>query len=117
MKFYITFLFISLFAFMSHAQSSCSSSRTIGADYNQAKYNCEVIINGNAINCQPYGNIWACACQQCPTNSGGGAGNNFRRTIGADYNQARYNCEVILNGRAGMCQPSTNNLWYCDCNY
>lgn len=94
---------------------SCRNERSIGADYLQAKYNCEVIIKGNATNCQPYGNMWGCSCSVCP-NGGAGAG-NFTRTIGSSYGQARYNCEIVLKGMANDCQPSTNGLWYCSCNY
>jgi hypothetical protein len=36
--------------------------RTIGVDYFGAKSNCEVILNGDARNCQPAGSMWYCDC-------------------------------------------------------
>ena len=39
---------------------------TIGADFFGAKYNCEAILGGYAMNCQPgnaQGTIWSCKCQ------------------------------------------------------
>lgn len=109
----ITLVIMSIFLSSLSQAQTCKETKSIGADYFQAKYNCEVIIGGNAQSCVPYGNMWSCSCVTCPSSGSG----HFTRTIGSDYNQARYNCEVILKGRAGMCQPSTNRLWYCDCNY
>lgn len=103
-----------LFAGVSYAQS-CRQERTIGADWNQARYNCEVILKGDANNCQPYGRMWGCSCSVCP--NGGSSSGRFTRTTGTDWGQARYNCEMVLRGTASNCQPSTNGLWYCTCHY
>ncbi len=46
--------------------SSPKVTTTMGADYFGAKYNCEAVLNGYALSCQPgnaQGTIWSCRCQ------------------------------------------------------
>ena len=97
---------------LANAQS-CRDEKSIGVDYYQAKYNCEVVLQGNAVNCTPYGSMWGCSCSICPAAGSG----NFTRITGVSYDNAQYNCEIVLKGRAANCQPSVNNLWYCECSY
>lgn len=111
MKLFFAMITLLLGSF-SYAQS-CRNESTIGTSWHQARYNCEVVLNGNANNCQPYGNMWGCSCAICPNNNGV----RSTRTTGTSWDQARYNCEMILKGRSNNCQPSTNNLWYCTCYY
>lgn len=37
-------------------------TRTIGVDWRGARTNCELILKGEAVNCKPYGSMWACEC-------------------------------------------------------
>ena len=101
-----------LLFFTSASEAACRQERTIGNDYYKAKYNCEVVLNGDAKLCEPTANgLWTCQCMV------GCRDGKFTRTIGTDYYKAKYNCEVVLNGSAKHCQPGTNGLWYCDCYY
>jgi hypothetical protein len=35
---------------------------TTGIDYGGASYNCEAILQGQAVNCHPDGRMWVCGC-------------------------------------------------------
>lgn len=114
----ILLICVGLFLLGRIASASCKEDSTFGADFYQARYNCEVILKGDAYDCHRTGqNMYVCSCEFSCSDNNSRSDEKFTRTIGVGEDQAVTNCEVILKGHAGRCSRGPNELVYCDCFY